>query len=225
MDDDKLFLPNWLTMTGPEAMQVFNDGKDVAFTFQLLEVGGLVPQDSGVMNVPSKDGKPIYVPFNGKADSFWEVSKKTKHPDEVMKFLSFFMEDTYKKGLEGAKLRSPVKALNASVKNDSPLFAKASTMIDQIYKMVPNPGSVNEKLIEVYTESNSKKPSVTVENVFYGYLAGQIPDLQAALDKVTAETNKVWDNAIMTVNKKSPPVSKEDFKFSGWKPFEDYKSK
>ncbi|WP_164821492.1 ABC transporter substrate-binding protein [Paenibacillus koleovorans] len=226
LDDEKLFLPNWLTMSNGETTQPFLDGKDAAFAFRHIESTSLYPSDTiGVMNIPTKDGKPFYVAFNETSDHFWQVNKKTKHPEEVTKFLEFFMADTYKKGLESAKLRSPVTALNATVKNESPMFNKLTPMIDKIYKIVPNPRIANDKLIDVYTESTAKKPSVTVENVFYGYLAGQIPDLQAALDKVNAETNKVWDAAIETVNKKNPPVAKKDFIFQSWKPFEDYKNK
>ncbi|WP_167859352.1 ABC transporter substrate-binding protein [Paenibacillus cymbidii] len=227
LDDEKLFLPNWLTMSNGEIRQPFLDGKDIAFTFQHIESTWLFDSNKiGVMNIPTKDGKPFYIPFNGAGDQqSWQVNKKTKHPEEVKKFIEFFMEDTFKSGVEKGWVRSPVIAVNTTVKTDSQLFNKLTGMIDKLYKDVPNPRTANEKLIDVYTEAAAKKPSVTVENVFYGYLAGQIPDLQAALDKVNADTNKVWDTAIETANKKNPPVSKKDFVFPSWKPFENYKSK
>ncbi|MFD0960594.1 ABC transporter substrate-binding protein [Paenibacillus chungangensis] len=221
LDDDKLMPSNWLLMTNPEVRQLFIDG-EAAFTIQLAESATLLDQHSGLTALPTKDGKPSYVPYNGAIDTQWMVSKKSEHFEEIKLFLNAVMDYGYTEGLQSGLVRSPIIALNESIQSDNPLFNKLTALLNDSYMVVPDPVSSNANAIDVQTEYNNKAPTLTHFDVLYGYLSGQLSSVQAELDKVDAEFDKIWNDSIQSVKASGKNVSKDDFIFPDWKPFENY---
>lgn len=191
---------------------------DGNWTGQLLEEENAF-SDWGVVPLPTKeaDGKQ-YGEFGVSSNDGMFVSKNTEHWEEVEKFLVFLRENMYEE-LVNAGEATIAKEFDL-VGGEAPF--EQITDIQDIFSMmsiqVPNAASVNPEALEVELEVRKNAPDSAPGQILMGYLTNQIDDLEGTLEAYESDYNKAFDEALEAHEN----VSREDFQFSDWVPYEPY---
>lgn len=227
LSDEGLLYTNWLTADAAEAREMFTAGK-AAFAFQnsenaagikrYMEEEGHI-ENVGVVYMPTKNGDPYYAPVDGDSQVNVLVPKTSEeHKDIIFEFLELLRVKYPADQLELGVNRSPIAEQNETIKSDNELFNKVNEMRGDAAYLVPNFGNRNIKAIDVLMEFEQNRPPLSWWDIFSGYVAGEVPDLQAELDKHNEEWNKAFQQAI----EHTDGITQEDFMYDDWEPFVDY---
>ncbi|ASN06288.1 ABC transporter substrate-binding protein [Virgibacillus necropolis] len=220
--DNKALSPSTLETDSTVARELFVAGQaafliDGNWTGQLLHEDGF--NDWGVVPLPTKnsDGKQ-YAKFGLVSNDGLYVAKNTEHWEEVKTFMEFLRENIYQEILKDGE---PLIAKDVADFDVDLPFKEMNKISDIFLDMsirVPNPIVVNPKTQEVKLELQKNAPDAAPGSILMGYLTGQVNDLQDELQKYEDGYNKAFTDAI----KGHEEVTREDFKFPNWVPYEPY---
>ncbi|MCC2248634.1 extracellular solute-binding protein [Virgibacillus sp. AGTR] len=223
--DSNALSPSTLETDSTVARELFTAGQaafliDGNWTGQLLHENGF--DDWGVVPLPTKNPNgQQYGEFRLGSNDGLYVSKDTEHWDEVKLFLEFLQENIYREILKDGE---PLIAKEASDINVELPFSEVNDIAQIFSEMsvrVPNPVVVNPKTQEVRLALQKNAPDNDAGSILMGYLTGQVEDLQGALTDFTDDYNAAFTKAIQ----ENENVSREDFQFPNWVPYEPYTEK
>lgn len=225
LQDDKLLHPNSLVMSYREGTAMMEEGQavltmDGSFLASQLNKDRL--DNYGVAPLPTLDGKPQYMGFQGESRVAFMVSKSTKHYEESKLFLRFLKDHLYAKLVRDGIEYSPIPSINQDTEIANPVAKQALKLQDETFILIPRPFERNPNSIKVGLEASGKLPKTTLADIAEGYLSGQIQDIDQELTKLTDESNKVFGEAIDKVNRDGGSIKKEDYIFKDWVPFKSY---
>ncbi|MEC5423453.1 extracellular solute-binding protein [Virgibacillus sp. C22-A2] len=216
--------PSSLETDSTVARELFIAGQatfllDGNWTGQLLHEDGF--NDWGVVKLPTKnpDGQQ-YGEFRLVSNDGLYVSQNTEHFDEVKIFLEFLQENMYAEILKDGE---PLIAKDAAEIDVELPFEEVNDISDIFLDMsipVPNPVVLNPDTQDVRLELQKNAPDTDIGAILMGYLTGQIDDLEGTLQKFSDDYNEVFSEAI----ENNENVSREDFQFPNWTPYEPYTS-
>jgi ABC-type glycerol-3-phosphate transport system substrate-binding protein len=228
--DEKVLDPSTLNGESGTSLSLFKAGK-VAFIFQGFREGSTlhsnnlnIPLQSvnwGVAPIPTKNGKPSFMYFQGGSPEGLYVNEHTKHWPEVKMFLGFMEDDFAYRAMIHIGNEMPAKKLNyIEISFPYSQYEKMTEIIAQSKVLAPNVYKRNSDMVDVVAQYNSYKPSDNIGNVFLRFLSGQVDDPSQALQRLSEDNNRALDRA---VGESDGKVKKDDFIFSDWvpgKPFE-----
>lgn len=175
--------------------------------------------DWGVIELPTKNpnGK-LHGEFGLGSNDGLYVSKKTEHWDEVKLFLDFLQENIYAELVEvgEATIAKEFDLVEAEAPFEQ--ITEIQTIFTETSITTPNAVVVNPKAMEVQLEVRKNAPDLNPGQILMGYLTGQVKDLEGTLKKYNDDYNKAFDDALDSVE----GISREDFQFSNWVPYEPY---
>ncbi|MNI25292.1 putative arabinose-binding protein precursor [compost metagenome] len=225
LQDEKLLHPNSIVMNFREGTGLFEAGK-AALTIDGAFYAPQLPKELwsqiGVAPVPTMDGKPQYVAYSGGSGDSFHVSKSTKNFAEVKLFIKYMTEHLHKKTAAAGISYSPIKSQNENLIFGNPVAQQALKVENSQFVLVPRPFEKNAATLKVSTEMSGKLPQLTLASLTEGYLSGQIKDIRQALTQLSDETNKLFEATIKKVQDAGEKVSKDDYIYPDWKPFENY---
>ncbi len=218
MQDEGLLHPNSLLFNPSEARAQFWEDQ-AAFVWESTPHLQVFQMNDkyGVIQVPTRDGNASYRAFQGFLPNAIVVNEKTQHYEEVKLFLNYFlnhygakMAELYVSGLPYVEAIQPSEPWYLY---DDTVAITKTDVID-----VPNPAIRNPNTIVALNEMSRYKPTVDFSDVFLGYMAGEVTDLQGLLDRLTEDLNKALASGIADSNKNGSPVTPEDFIYEDWVP-------
>ncbi|MGY4690971.1 ABC transporter substrate-binding protein [Salibacterium sp. K-3] len=170
----------------------------------------------GVAPMPTKNGDPYY------ADSLTKeglmVSEYTENWEEVQTFLHFFIEHGYTDVVAGSGAHQT--ALDVEVSEEDapfPQYNDITSILDETSIQVPDPYLRNNDTIGAIQDYQGGL-SYSVGAMLRGYLQGEINDPKAELMKAEEEAVGSFESAM----EENENVSREDFIYENWTPFEPY---
>ncbi|MCJ7842113.1 sugar ABC transporter substrate-binding protein [Lederbergia sp. NSJ-179] len=169
----------------------------------------------GVVEMPTKDGKPWYHSANGTNGLI--VNNDTEHAEEVKVFLNYALDHIYSDVILKAGSTQPAK-MDVEGEAPFPQYEEITELMTDQAITVPDPTERSLKTIDFKSEYTSQLSFSDVGEIAVGYLAGEVKDLKSELDKMNAEANKTFDKLL----EDTPEVTRELYQFPNWEPFTPY---
>jgi raffinose/stachyose/melibiose transport system substrate-binding protein len=228
--DEKVLDPATLSAESGASLSSLKAGK-VAFIFQGFgEVNSLqlnnmndplLSVDWGIAPIPTKNGKPSFMYFQGGSPEGLYVSEHTEHWAEVKMFLGFMEDDFAYREMIHLGSEMPAKRMDyIEISFPYSQYEKMTEIMSQSKVLAPNVYKRNSDMVDVLARYNRYKPSGNIGYVFLRFMSGQFDDLSQELQTLSENNNKALDRAVRESDGK---VKREDFIFSDWipgKPFE-----
>ncbi|GAF63493.1 ABC transporter substrate-binding protein [Bacillus sp. TS-2] len=170
----------------------------------------------GVAPLPTNNGDFYYYPAARQADGL-QVNEDTENWEEVKIFLEFSLDNLYEPFYVNTGLGIPAKK---GVEGEL-AFEQQQDIVDLQLKHVipiPRPVQVNLDTIEFQRQYNNTLEFQGVGDAVVGYIGGQIDDLESTLEQRDQTAKQNFTNLL----EESSNVTKEDFTFPNWVPFEPY---
>ncbi|MGP4079220.1 ABC transporter substrate-binding protein [Pseudalkalibacillus sp. R45] len=219
--DNNVISPQSLESTSASAQALFASGQS-AFIINGNWMGGILQEQFqfenwGAAPLPTKEAGTVAMrPYGGGATESIMVAKNTKHWEEVKAFLTYLREHIYDEIDKSGSLASAKIAEDGEV--GFPQYKDIQQIMNDTNILVPNPENRNPAVEEVALKYQELAPRTSTGDIFLGYLAGQVKDLEGTLQKLTDDANKALEQAIESNDK----VTKEDYRFSNWDPNQSY---
>ncbi|TDQ41224.1 ABC transporter substrate-binding protein [Aureibacillus halotolerans] len=172
--------------------------------------------DWGVVPIPTKNGDPYYYPAGRQVDGF-SVSQDTEHWEEVKIFLEYSIENLHQTLYVEPGIGIPAKK-DVGGEAAYPQFADIRDLMNELAISVPNPVQNNLAIIEFQRDYTGKLDAQDSGALIGGYLAGAVPDVEAELKKQEEKHRAMFSETL----EQHPDVSREDFIFENWTPFEPF---
>lgn len=235
LKQDGSILPAAYTINAMEAGVLFGEGKS-AFLIEGRHRMWLIKRDTpdadfGMAPIPTqKAGQIPYEQYKIALPEGYLVSKTTKHPEAVGKFIeeAFASELFYKKFMQSGVALTPIEAMN---KNKSlypyPEYETFYKLHEQLARLGPDYGIRNPNTAEVITEMGSfgqPKIKPNFEEIVQQFISGAKPekDIEATLKGYNDKMNQGLKEAVDKVKQKGVQVEPDDFKFPNWDYTKDY---
>jgi multiple sugar transport system substrate-binding protein len=223
--DEKVLSPATIDAGAGTSLSLFKAGK-VAFIFQGFAGGKALHSNNmndplqivnwGVAPIPTKNGRPSLMYFQGGSPEGLYVNEHTKHWTEVKKFLGFMEDDFAYRDIIHLGSEMPAKRLDyIEISYPYTQYEQMTEIMAQSKVLAPNVYKRNSNMVDVMAQYNHYKPSDNIGNVFVGFLSGQFNDPSQALQKLSEDHNNALERAIKESDGKA---NKDDFIFSDWVP-------
>jgi multiple sugar transport system substrate-binding protein len=118
-----------------------------------------------------------------------------------------------------AMLPEAVEIAQASVELD-PYASEALSLYDEQMRLGPMVTVRNPDTAQVALEK--KKLTPDLGELVQGILAGQVPDIKAAMEDLQSRSNAELERAIKAAQDKGAEVSRDDFVFADWDPTKEF---
>lgn len=223
MLDNNALSPMSLENNSTVARELFAAGKatfliDGNWTGQLLSDENEF-DDWGVVKLPTKEaGGQQFGEFGIGSNDGMFVAKNTEHWDEVKLFLEFLTENIYPELVKVGEATIAKEFDQVKEEAPYPQITDIQNIFSEMSIQVPSPVSVNPNALEVQLEHRKNTPDLNPGQVLMGYLTGQVEDLEKTLQDYSDDYNKAFDDALEA----NDGISREDFQFPNWVPYEPY---
>lgn len=170
----------------------------------------------GVTSIPTSDGEPYYLPAASETDGL-HVNNDTEHWEEVKIFLEYALENLHEVLYVNTGLGVPAKM---GVEGEHAFEQQQDIAELEIEHVIPSPkpGQVNFDTIQFDRDFNSALDIGGVGDAIIGYLSGNVANIEAELEKMDEEAKELFTKML----EEDENVSREDFIFQNWVPFEPY---
>ncbi|CAG7613891.1 ABC transporter substrate-binding protein [Paenibacillus allorhizosphaerae] len=233
LKQDGTILPSSYTLKTVEAGVLFGQGKAgflVDGRARMWITKRDVPEvKMGLAPVPSPTGsnKPTqyYIPA---AASGYVISSKTKHAEEVGKFINeaFASAVFYEKYINSAVAVTPFPAINE--KKSLYPYPEYETFVQlhrDLMRVRPDPAVRNPEAAKVIVELGTLEQTNVKPNfseLLQSLLTGAQKDAEGTLKKYNEKMNKGLQDAIGKVQNKGTKINPDDFTFPNWNAEKDY---
>lgn len=231
---DGSILPSSFTLKVPEAQILFGEGK-AAFLLDgrwaMNNIKTNTPNTGfGMTHTPTQDGSaPVYGYHLAAPNSGIVVSKNTKHPEAVAKFIEegIASKSFYQKFIKDGVALSPMPEVNEDKANyPYPEYEQLVQLHNNVLRLAPSPYARNPEQALVYSEvggleQTKLKPSFAEE--LRMLLNETEKDVAGKLKETAERFNKGLEGGIEKVKAKGANVSLDDYSFPNWNPTEDFK--
>jgi raffinose/stachyose/melibiose transport system substrate-binding protein len=224
--DSKLMMPGTNNLSVVDSRTRFASGATGLYLDGIWLPGGakaLVPEfvdKIGSGQTPVPDSGSQQWTYRGRPGASYFVSSSSSDPDAASKLIGSFMDEEYQKGMIAAMDQPP---LNLDLVADSDAidaYKKAVAFCKDNVFLMPQAIVKNPKIAAV--DANRKPVTPDLGAIIQGYLGGSIPNLQAALKKLSDANEADREQAIAKAKSEGADVSEDDYIFSDWEPGADY---
>jgi ABC-type glycerol-3-phosphate transport system substrate-binding protein len=193
--------------------------------------GPWCPGGSNVLQpafLPKMGGGPILtaeagttvMTYRGLPDPTFFVSGTSQDPENATKIIESFNTDEYQKRMTEAMDQPPINLDVVDTANVIEPYKKIINLFkEQVFQM---PEAIVRKPEIAAVDAERKPITPHLGQVIQGYLGGNIPDLRAALKKLSDANEADRERAIKAAQSSGAEVSIDDYAFSDWKPGADY---
>lgn len=170
----------------------------------------------GVTSIPTKNEELYYLPAASEADGL-HVNNDTEHWEEVKVFLEYALENLHEVLYVNTGLGVPAKM---GVEGEHSFEQQQDIAELEMEHVIPSPkpGQVNFDAIQFDRDFNSALDIGGVGDAIVGYLSGNVTDIEAELGEMDEQAKELFSNML----EENSDVSREDFIFSNWVPFEPF---
>lgn len=218
--DDGIMAPNSVEVGTMDAEAHFAVGAN-AFWISGSWTGNQLINDHnfenwGVTTIPTKDGKPYYFPAASETDGL-QVNNDTEHWEEVKVFLEYALENLHEILYVNTGLGVPAKM---GVEGEYAFEQQADIAELEINNVIqaPKPGQINFDTIQFEKDFNSALDIGGVGDAIIGYLSGNVANIETELEEMDEEAKELFSKKL----EEDENVSREDFIFENWVPFEPF---
>ncbi|WP_226527242.1 ABC transporter substrate-binding protein [Metabacillus niabensis] len=225
-------LPSSMMLKVPEAQMLFGEGK-AAFLLDgrwgMWQIKKNTPEANfGVTHSPTPDGS---IPSYGYNIALHErenvISKDTKHPEAVAKFIEEGLTSKlfYEKYLQSGVSLTPLPEVNEDTSSyPYPVFHDFVQVHEETLKSIPDPFARNTEQDAVSDAiggigQSKMKPSFSEVMVM---LMNETGDVEELLNETNEKLNQNLEEAVKKVKEEGANVSLEDYKFPNWDPQAEY---
>lgn len=218
--DDGIMAPNSVEVATTDAEAHFAVGAN-AFWISGAWTGNQLVNDHnfdnwGVTSIPTKNGEPYYFPAARDADGL-QVNNDTEHWEEVKVFLEYALDNLHEVLYVNTGIGIPAKK---GVEGEHAFDQQQDIANIEIEHVMPSPkpGQVNFDTIQFERDFNSALDIGGVGDAIIAYLSGNVTDIEAELEGMDKQAKELFTKML----EENSDVSREDFIFSNWVPFEPY---
>ncbi|MRH43288.1 extracellular solute-binding protein [Aquibacillus halophilus] len=224
MMEDGSYHPKTLNISAPEARALFGQGQ-AGFIIQGEWCIGVWQNenpelDFGVMAPPVPDSgqegflpRPNFQPWLGMA-------KTSEHPEAAALYLKEYYSKDYQSVLVKAGDRfTMLKDVNETAA-EIPQFKQYYDIAMENSRLAPSVEIRNPEASVVF--GNYKDPQPGLGDILQGVMAGALEDPTDQLEMLSENVNTSLEQALEAAKAEGAEVSIDDFKFSNWKPNQDY---
>ncbi|WP_134698601.1 ABC transporter substrate-binding protein [Ammoniphilus sp. YIM 78166] len=233
---DGSILPSSFALKVQEAQVLFAEGK-IAFLLDgrwaMSNIKKSHPNAQfGMSHIPTPDGSmPVYPYTLALNERGIVVSKTTKHPEAVAKFIEegIGSEAFYKYNLQAGTSLTPIPKVNEDKSNyPYPEMEQFEQVHSNVLRLAPDVLVRNPEQTAVYSEigaleQSKLKPSSA--EIFKMLLNETEKDVQGKLKETADKMNKQLAEGIDKVKGKGSNVTLDDYVFPNWNPSQDYLKK
>ena len=178
-----------------------------------------LPKIGGGSILTAEPGKKVMT-YHGLPGPTYFVSGTSQAAENATKLIASFVEQEYLQQMTAAMDQPPVNLdIVATADVIEPYKQMIARFTEQVFWM-PQPVVRNNELAAV--DARRKPITPHLGQIIQGYLGGNIPDLRAALKKLSDDNEADRERALKEAKTAGAKVALEDYAFADWQPGRDY---
>ena len=179
----------------------------------------ILPKIGGGQILTAEAGAKVAT-YRGLGNPTFFVSGTSKDPENATKILESFTTEEYQKSMTAAMDQPPV---NLDVVDSADVIEPYKKIIN-LYKeqVFQGPQAIVRNPDIAAVDAQRKPITPNLGQVIQGYLGGNLPDLKAALKKLSDANEADREQAMKAAKSSGASVSADDYVFKDWKPGVDY---
>ncbi|NAZ82079.1 extracellular solute-binding protein [Kineococcus sp. R8] len=174
----------------------------------------------GVGPILTAESGATPVLYRGAPGAQFFVAGNSRDPEKASALLSSFLTTEYQKGLASGMDQPPLDLSVVETADVTDPYKKATQFFLDTVRRGPQAVVRNPEIAAA--EALMKPISPKLGDIVQGYLGGNIPDLRAALKKLSDDNSANREQALAAAKAGGANVSLDDYAFTDWKAGEDY---